>query len=174
MVLSMSDDLAEIHKEENGRVDLVKTYDDNPLLKQLRDCFAGQMKPDPLKFEPTDEQLASPSIYQKIKKEWERFAACPWSNDITGPLAMLKYLVENGERARFWVAGFKNYYGFRIRTRDHTWIKGFMFIDTNRTVDLDKANIQIVTVEDPETRRNGIQKSMVMGNVWLAVWEATD
>lgn len=34
-----------------------------------------------------------------------------------------------GERARFWHKAYENHYGFRVRTRDHTWIEGFLFID---------------------------------------------
>jgi len=173
-VVSLADQLAETHKTENGRVDLVRTYDDNALLKRLKDYVAGQIKPDSLNFEPTDEKLASSSIYQKIKKEWDRLASCPWSKDITGPVAMLKYLVENGEQARFWVAGFKNYYGFRLRTRDHTWIKGHMFIDSKQTVDMDKATIQIVAAENSSNGSHGSQKCIVMGNVWLQVEESRE
>jgi hypothetical protein len=173
-ILSLSDHLDAIHESENKQVDLNKSYGDNPLLKRLRDHFASQIRPDPVKYEATDEQLSSSSIYQKIKKEWDCVASCPWSNDITGPLAMLKYLVENGERASFWVAGFKNYYGFRLRTRDHTWIKGYMFIDSSRTVDLDQATLQIVRADRTWDGHTSKEEYILMGNVWFQVEESRD
>jgi hypothetical protein len=43
-------------------------------------------------------------------------------------LALLKYHSENGEKARFWSGDFEGHYGFRLRTRDHSWIEGDIYI----------------------------------------------
>lgn len=32
------------------------------------------------------------------------------------------------ERARFWKREFENHFGFRLRTRDHSWIEGSIYL----------------------------------------------
>lgn len=113
---------------ENGELDLNKSYADNGLMRHLRDFVLNQTIPE-LPFVRTDEELTSPEIYQRIKTHWDELARCPWSDSIALNLALLKYGVENGEKARFWVERYKNHYGFRLRTRDHSWIRGFIHID---------------------------------------------
>jgi len=35
---------------------------------------------------------------------------------------------KNGEKPRFWSGEFEGQYGFRLRTRDHNWIVGQIYI----------------------------------------------
>lgn len=114
---------------EKGQLDLDKPYRDNPLLAHVRSVVIGQTTPTPL-FKECSEQLTSDEIYQRIKGDWEAFKNCPWSGSVWGPLALLKHHVENGEKARFWSRNFENQYGFRLRTRDHDWLVGSIFIRT--------------------------------------------
>ena len=86
--------------------------------------------PKPI-FRPSVESADTNEIFKRIKSDWEAFLKCPWAKEIQGTLALLKYYVENGERARFWSGEFENLYGFRLRSRDHDWIKGNIFIDVS-------------------------------------------
>lgn len=79
-------------------------------------------------FRPTDLRLPSPEIATRLRDDWGALVACPWAADVKGALALLKYHAENGEKARFWCEGHEGHYGFRLRTRDHTWLVGELFV----------------------------------------------
>ena len=113
---------------EKVELDLDRSYGDNPLLSHARSVLTAQTTSAPL-FKECKEHLTSVEIYQRIKSEWDAFTNCPWSADINKTLALLKYHVENGERVRFWSGGFESHYGLRLRTRDHDWIIGDLFIE---------------------------------------------
>ena len=108
-------------------LDLENSYSTHPLLANVRSTIVAQTSPHPL-FNPSSECLASPDIFKKIKADWDGFTTCPWSSNVTCTLALLKHHVENGEKVRFWSNGFEDYYGFRMRTRDHNWVIGNIFI----------------------------------------------
>ena len=108
-------------------LDLNDSYSAHPLLAGVCEAIIAQTSPHPLS-NPSSECLASPDIFKKIKADWDGFTTCPWSGDVTGTLALLKHHVENGETVRFWSNGFEDYYGFRMRTRDHNWVRGNIFI----------------------------------------------
>jgi len=73
--------------------------------------------------------LPSKDIHAQIATDWSCLTSCPWTQQIKQTFALLKYYVENGERARFWSLPFDNNFGFRLRTRDHTWLVGEVYID---------------------------------------------
>ncbi len=108
-------------------IDLDRAYAENELAEVVRNkTLALTVASGP--FRPSEERLTSGDIALKIKDDWSAFAACPWAGDVKGPLALLKYHVENGEKARFWSEEYEGQFGFRLRTRDHTWIVGDLFI----------------------------------------------
>jgi hypothetical protein len=115
-----------------GELNLDDTYSDNAVMAYLRDGVVSQTNPEP-KFKKSDGHLSSGEICNRIQSDWERFVKCPWSNTITGTLALCKYLVENGEKVRFWSGEYENNYGLRVRTRDHDWIVGDIFIESSET-----------------------------------------
>ncbi len=111
-----------------GELNLDDAYADNPVMADLRDKVVLQTDPKP-KFRKTDDHIPSGQIYTRIQNDWDAFVKCPWSEKITGTLALLKYLAENGEKVRFWSGEYENQYGLRVRTRDHDWIVGEIFIE---------------------------------------------
>ena len=80
-------------------------------------------------FEPRDVRLPTSSIWEEIGIYWDAFVSSPWAEEIDSPaLIMLKHLCERGiERPHFWTLQHKGHYGFRVRTRDHSWIVGRIF-----------------------------------------------
>jgi hypothetical protein len=124
-------------------------------------------------FEVNNETLTSAQIYKAIKDHWDAFTNCPWSKQITHDLALLKYNVENGERVRFWSLAFKNYYGFRLRTRDHSWITGQIFITPNGTPKKTAHNLTVhasnAKPEDSYRNSNRVTVHSIasIGNMWL-------
>lgn len=128
---------------ENAELDLEKSYKDNPLLAHARAEVLAQTNPKPL-FKESSEKLSSPEIYKRIKTEWDSFVNCPWSSEINGTLALLKYHSENGEKARFWSGEFEGQYGFRLRTRDHSWIEGDIYILPAADADSKKDSVKMV------------------------------
>lgn len=139
--------LKNLVEAEGGELDLEKSYRDNPFLAHARSEVASLTSSKPL-FKESSEVLTSVEVYKTIKDEWDAFVNCPWSGQISSTLALLKYHVENGERVRFWSGDFENNYGLRLRTRDHDWIVGQLFIEKSRKAATAKAMMQIHGCKD--------------------------
>lgn len=131
VALSLSTRIDELLKKEDGALDLSKNYDGNVLGTCVKSQIVLKTTPNPL-FKPCNDRPDSDTIYKQIKEDWNAFIDAPWTEEISGILARLKYYLENRERARFWAWGFENFYGFRLRTRDHDWIKGKIYIDRHQ------------------------------------------
>lgn len=80
------------------------------------------------RFRRNSSKATSSSIASKIALPWRAFVEAPWHGGLRGPLAKLKYLAENGETPRFWDENFEGHIGLRLRTRDHTWLVGEVFL----------------------------------------------
>ena len=162
---SLVEKVDEVIEAANGELDLANTQHDNPLLAHVRDQILAQTT-DQSVFKKTSEQLTSKEIYERIKELWEGFANCPWSPQLKGVLALTKYHVENGERTRFWSENLEGHYGFRIRTRDHDWIVGEIFIDPNKKAETDKP----VLVIHSQAQERGHGRSYESNGTWVASW----
>ena len=136
--------LEEVVKSTCEELDLNKKHGENELLYLIQKRIVALTDPEP-SFKECKERLASQEIYQRIKVDWDAFSACPWSADITGRLALLKFYVENGERARFWSTEFDGHYGFRLRSRDHDWIVGNIFILSSEKSATQNSIIEVIT-----------------------------
>ena len=112
---------------ELEELDLERPYPENELVEVIRTkVLALTAASGP--FRPSQASLPSGEIGANIKEDWAAFVACPWAGDVKGALALLKYHAENGEKPRFWSEDYEGHFGFRLRTRDHTWIVGELFI----------------------------------------------
>ena len=127
IAISLETLIEDILTKESNKLDLEKPYEDNALLAHISSEIKAQTTTNP-SFKVCNEELTSAEIYKRIKDEWDAFVNSPWSSEIKGPLALLKYHSENGEKARFWSGAYEGHYGFRLRTRDHSWIKGEIYI----------------------------------------------
>lgn len=108
-------------------IDLERAYVDDELVELLRiKTLAATSTSGP--FRPSTERLTTRDIANRLHDDWAAFVGCPWAANVTGALALLKYLGENGERPRFWCEDHQGHYGFRLRTRDHTWLVGEAFL----------------------------------------------
>lgn len=149
LAVCLNPKLAEFSPAENEGLDLDKSYTGNPLLKHARATVIAQTVAKPL-FNECVEELASAEIYQRIRNDWDAFTNCPWSDATQGPLALLKYHVENGERVRFWSGSFENQYGFRLRTRDHDWLVGQVFVESTEKASTGKSPVKVHSFDNRE------------------------
>ena len=80
-------------------------------------------------FEPRNKRLSMDLIEKEVGMYWKAFIASPWADEINGPaVIMLKHLCERGiETPHIWTLEHKGHYGFRVRTRDHSWIIGKIY-----------------------------------------------
>jgi len=80
-------------------------------------------------FEPRKKALTLDLIEKEIGMYWKAFVSSPWSQAIDSPtVIMLKHLCERGiESPHIWTRDHKGHYGFRVRTRDHSWIIGQIY-----------------------------------------------
>jgi hypothetical protein len=157
VVTSLREYLEEMLKAASGVLDLNADYPDNPLMAHIKSCLLPVTTPSP-RFRPCAKRLRSEEIARRIKADWDAFVQAPWSSAITGSLAAAKHLLESGERPRFWNEAFEGTYGFRLRTRDHDWVLGNIFIDADGSPGSNEDDIRI---HDVPARERYINDQMV-------------
>jgi hypothetical protein len=128
--------------EAGGRVDLSRNGANVGFVAAICDQLSALTIPTSPFAEASDKQESLPAE-AKVKVDWNRIQWAPWSDEITGPLAKLKYLLENGDNTRFWFKDHNNHYGFRLRTRDHSWLVGQVFVDATVKEDQTKKTIKV-------------------------------
>ena len=121
-------------------------------------------------FVTCSEKLDSAKTYERIKDHWGRIKKAPWSDDIKGTLALLKYLLENGEKARFWCKDFENHYGFRLRSRDHDWLVGEIYVGANISRDPDTTSMHLI---ETGSYRHSLQIARI-GDLFIRVGRSED
>lgn len=83
---------------------------------------------EPQSFRECKHYLRSPDIERILEPHWKAFVRCRWHAGVAGDLALLKHLAEMGEKPKLWNARIEGHYGFRMRTRDHDWLVGELFV----------------------------------------------
>ena len=80
-------------------------------------------------FEARVNRLTLDLIEKEVGMYWEAFITSPWSEAIDSPpLIMLKHLCKRAiETPDVWTLDHRGHYGFRLRTRDHSWIVGQIY-----------------------------------------------
>ncbi len=172
LALCLEAHMGQLIQAAGGALNLDHPYADNALMEHVRLSLLPQTTPEP-QFRPFDDQLESSEIYRLIKEDWDAFVKAPWSGSICGSLALLKHHLEGGERAKFWCEGFEGAYGFRLRTRDHDWIKGLIFVGPKEGDVSKKALIQV----QPRRDSYGSDKNVwiaSLGRMWLQVDRSAD
>jgi len=101
-------------------------------------------------FEPRNKRLTMDLIEKEVGMYWKAFIASPWASEIVGPaVIMLKHLCERGiETPHIWTLEHKGHYGFRVRTRDHSWIVGRIYCPPSalsRTTPIDEEVVYLPT-----------------------------
>lgn len=97
-----------------------------------------------------------------------KFIDAPWTAETTGILANFKYYCEQRERPRFHNLKIQGLYGFRLRTRDHSWIHGQIYIVPKAM----KYSAPDLKVPEIVKLNNGQQILARMGRMILQVTEA--
>jgi hypothetical protein len=113
-------------KDVNSKIDLRAHYSSASMPSILRERIEGMANMRPM-FQRCKERVTSSAIQESIQHAWRTFVGAPWHGGVNGDLAMLKYLAERGEQAVYWNGPYIGHYGFRMRTRDHTWLVGEIF-----------------------------------------------
>lgn len=117
-------------------------------------------------FTRQEQCLTSTEIHKQIQAEWHALAVCAWTKDVTDQYALLKYHVENGEKARFWSSPFAHHFGFRLRTRDHTWLVGRLYIDPTAS----SPEKPVPPVFHAFKMRNREHRAMQVGRMYMITW----
>lgn len=141
---SLSTDVRAMIKDGGEEIDLDKQYPDNTVLTHVRSKLVPLITSKRL-FVPNTEKLTSSDVYKHVRADWDAFVSAQWSSSVKGALALLKYHLENREVARFWCTEFKDNYGFRLRTRDHDWLVGEVYIHSGGQPTTDKVEIRVHT-----------------------------
>lgn len=153
----------------NGVLDLEAAVQPSGLHRAVQEIVLSRTTTEVL-FPTVNDTPTSDVVYSKIKNEWSLFVRAPWSSKIDGALCKLKYTVESGERPRFWQLTNADHYGYRVRTRDHSWITGVLFVDRTETASAAGVPIQLVAAESYSSQRSLIK----VGRMYLTAEEERD
>lgn len=137
-------------KATGGELDLGHVYE-GPIAAGLQsEVLRLSIRLADTPWTDASEHPTSAQVQATIQQDWERFLHAPWSDQIVGPLAKLKYLVESGERPRMWAKGITGHYGLLLRTRDHTWLRAEMYIDVRQDPISSAQTIEVFHSEQPD------------------------
>lgn len=121
----------------------------------------------PQSYRECTTYLRSPEIERILEPHWKAFVRCRWHAGIAGDLALLKHLAEMGEKPKLWNGKFEGHYGFRMRTRDHDWLVGELFVFTEN--DIERSDLGRMDVYN-ESRWSGTPgRVAVVGRLALRV-----
>ncbi|MCA9287680.1 MAG: hypothetical protein KDA05_03795 [Phycisphaerales bacterium] len=124
--------LEEAIEAEGGEIRFDRVHQ-HPFLARIQELLVEQT----LERSPWTVNMEWPdsgSVYASLKEDLQLIVAAPWSDDILGKWAKLKYTLENGERPRLWRKLHVGHYGLRLRTRDHSWLVGSIFVDSGSSL----------------------------------------
>ena len=78
--------------------------------------------------ESVNRRLNPNEIYGLIGRYWDDLIFAPWDEKTVKEYAILKTLCKRGsEDVNVWSESIKGLFGFKVRTRDHNWIKGYAY-----------------------------------------------
>lgn len=138
-------------EEAGGVVCLDQAYEDAFLSRICEDVMSLTL--DHPRWSTNTEWPDSDTVLASIRDDLLLIVSAPWSDHLNGYWAKLKYTLENGERPRVWRKKHVDHYGIRLRTRDHTWLVGNVFID--RTQPPGKTGEPIEITHDEHTHTVG-------------------
>ncbi|MCX5690045.1 MAG: hypothetical protein NTV94_09745 [Planctomycetota bacterium] len=166
LLVALDVDVCEKIDASDRLIDLEKDYSNDALRGAVQAKVLELTTEKPL-FRLDGLELTSKNTYEKIKIEWLAFVEAPWSSALEGSHAKLKYICEGGERPRFWCDGYANCYGFIVRTRDHTWIRGRIFIDDCEPQPKSSLQIEVHFKKDSHW-------AMKVGHMYFTAFEVRD
>lgn len=138
-------------KEAGGVIRLDQAYQDS-FLSRIREQVVELTSEQP-RWVLNTEWPDSDKVFASIREDLSLVVSAPWSDSIHGSWAKMKYTLESGERPRVWHKEHVDHFGIRLRTRDHSWLIGSMYIDHAQQVG--KSGSPIEETNDMHTRKIG-------------------
>jgi hypothetical protein len=98
-----------------------------PLLHKLVASIKAKTGHNPFMASET-KRFSTKEVGELIGAYWDRLIDSPWNSETTGDYARLKNLcAKSNDGVNFWGENTKGLFGFKVRTREHDWISGWIF-----------------------------------------------
>lgn len=98
-----------------------------PLLHKLVASIKAKTGQNPFIHAET-KRFSTQEVYELIGAYWDRMIDSPWNSETTKDYARLKNLcAKSNDGVNVWGESTKGLFGFKVRTREHDWISGWIF-----------------------------------------------
>lgn len=118
-----------------------------PLLSRLKASLDRRLG-DVIGSELETSRFTPDEIYKMIGRYWDELIYSPWDSKTTNEYALLKNLCKRGsDDVNVWSEQTKGLFGFKVRTRDHSWIKGQIYCPSDCLSPTESTDIGKATCE---------------------------
>jgi hypothetical protein len=98
-----------------------------PLLHKLIVSIKAKTGHNPF-LDAETNRYSTQEVYELIGAYWDRMINSPWNSETTKDFARLKNLcAKSNDGVNVWGESSKGLFGFKVRTREHDWISGWIF-----------------------------------------------
>jgi hypothetical protein len=160
---------AQAASSASGGVSLDEAAPEDPILRCVYDFAQGQLIPESqIPFKEIDGQLSLEECRARVLPHLEAFRDAPWSAEQEGDVALLKHVLGSRSPVYAWNESLEGLYGFRVRSSDHTWIRGELYLAPSGVLVTRGTPGRVQT-----TRRNYSTDPMIcnVGDAWIRVWQ---
>ena len=97
------------------------------LLRKLKEAIDSRLG-EVIGSQPETQSFTPEEVYGMIGRYWDELIFSPWDGKTDKEYALLKALCKRGsDDVNVWSEKTKGLFGFKVRSRDHDWIKGQIY-----------------------------------------------
>lgn len=162
---------AEALNDDSGGLALDAPPPTDPILRCVYDFAKDRLIPDSqVPFREVDGQLSLSESRARVLPHLFELRDAPWSSNQDGHIALLKHALGTSSPIYAWNESIEGLFGFRIRSSDHTWIRGEVYVAPDGVPALRGTAGHVEPM--PTSLRHSSQPNVCrVGAAWIRVWQ---
>jgi hypothetical protein len=161
-------DEALVLNEAAGGMSLDGLPPENPILRCIYDFAKARLIPESeVSFKQVEGQLSLAESRALVLPHLTALRDAPWSAAQHGDIALLKHVLGTRSPVYAWNEGLEGLFGFRVRSSDHTWIRGELYVAPDCVPAIRGTPGHVDEIRTPY----GENDSCRVGAAWIRVWQ---